>query len=88
MVVKVEKQKEKERQKLSSLPESINVSVEEYNNWDPTEEEVPASSANSRKRKLSTSSSDSDVSRPSTNGGRTSQRSAANSARKLFSELI
>ena len=83
MVVKVEKQKEKERQKLSNLPESMNVSIEEYNNWDPTEEEVPSGSAKSRKRRLSSDSGSSDV-----DSGRKSHRSAANSARKLISDLL
>ena len=39
MVVKVEKQKEKEREKLSSLPVSLGVSIEEYDNWDPTNDQ-------------------------------------------------
>jgi len=36
MIIKVEKQKEKEREKLTMLDESVGVSVEEYDSWDPT----------------------------------------------------
>lgn len=36
LIVKVEKRKEKEREKLSNLPKIMNVTVEEYDCWDPT----------------------------------------------------
>ena len=36
MIIKVEKQKEEEREKLTMLDESVGVSVEEYDSWDPT----------------------------------------------------
>ena len=42
MIAKVEKQKEKERDKLSMLEGMTGISVDEYDNWDPTKEPGPS----------------------------------------------
>jgi len=87
MLVKVERQKEKEREKLNSLPKSLGVSVEEYDNWDTTlmKDDDSTTSHEKRKRKLVDASSDDVCSTPPR---RQLRRVAAETAQGLVASLL
>lgn len=101
MVIKVEKQKEKEREKLSSLGDQLGVSVEEYDRWDGTNETesprpskprrgsgVSSRNESSRCSLLDSVRSSEDETEPPEPPSKRPRRLAATAASSLMAELL